>query len=79
MKIFLVIADDIYQDAGESWIVGVFTSEERAKAGIDADVAAYVMEQDSGKHRWCGTLVHVTYELSLDENTQEMIYLNGAL
>lgn len=79
MKIFLVIADDIYGDAGESWIVGIFSSEAKAQAGITADEAAYSMESDSGKHQHCGKLVHITYELTLDENTQEMLYLNGAV
>lgn len=78
MKIFLVIADDIDRDAGESWIVGIFSSEALAKSGIEADEAAYSMESDSGKHQHCGKLVHVTYELTLDENIQEMLYLNGA-
>lgn len=78
MKLYLVIADDTYYDAGEQWIVGIFESEALADVAIANDQQAYSMEQDTGKHLHCGTLCHVVTKLELNQPTQELLYLNNA-
>lgn len=79
MKIWIVIADDTDYDAGEQWIVGAFSSEQRAKMAIETDIAAYEMESLTGKHQYCGNLEHTIEEVNLDENNFLSLYLNNAM
>lgn len=42
MILYVVIADDHDYDAMSQWVVGVFTSEEKAEAAVERDKKRYV-------------------------------------
>lgn len=42
MKLWIVTADDHDYDAMSQWVVGVFTSEEKAEAAVERDKKRYV-------------------------------------
>lgn len=42
MKVWLVEGDDRDYDWGSQWVVGVYETEEKAKAGKEADLAEYL-------------------------------------
>jgi len=66
MKVCVVTADDHDYDYMSQWLVGVFSTKQRADQAIEADRKAY--KGHAKKH---GGPNYETYEVEIDERMEE--------
>lgn len=62
MKVWIAEGDDRNYDEGSMWVVGVYSSEEKAKKGAEEDLARYC------EGRWTGAkeeVFYTTYEMEV--------------